>query len=187
MELYVFRHARAGGNRRHILNGSKKDVPLTLFGRKQARDLVKKIKVKPDIIISSPMKRAKQTAKYFSRKHNIKIEYMDLLKEHDLGDWTSKNAKKIKQLYPQNFFDYEDGTKTHFIKNVPNGESWKQTRKRAKRALEKIKEKYKKHKIVIAISHGILIMAMINLITGINPPKLWSYRLHNCEYVKFIL
>lgn len=185
-ELWIFRHGRAGGNRRHILNGSRKDVPLTSLGRRQALELTASWKIKPDVIVSSPMKRAKQTASYFARKYGLEVKYLDLLKEHDLGDWTGCSAVRLKKEFPKYFFDYEDGTKSHFLKKVPGGESWGDTKSRARKALAWIKKKYAGKKIV-AFAHGIMIIAMVNLIYGIEPPKLWSYRLHNCEYVKIEL
>ena len=185
-ELWIFRHARARGNRRHILNGSRKDVPLTSYGRRQAKELAKNWKIKPDVIISSPMRRAKQTAGYFGRKFGIEIEYLDLLKEHDLGDWTGCSALRMKKEFPDYFFDYEDGTKSHFLKKVPGGESWEDTKKRARLALTEIKRRYKGKKVV-AFAHGIFTIACVANITGITPPKLWAYRLKNCEYVKFLL
>jgi broad specificity phosphatase PhoE len=72
------------------------------------------------------------------------------------------------------------------LKKVPGGESWEQTRARGKKALEIIRRKYKGKK-VLAFAHGILIISMVNLMSGIKPPKLWNYRLKNCEYVKFVL
>jgi len=185
-EIYIFRHARAGGNSLHILNGSRRDVALTSFGRAQAKKLALGWKIKPEIIVSSPMKRAKQTAYYFAKKYGMEIEYLDLLKEHDLGDWTGRSASHLKHEFPEYFFSYEDGTKSHFLKKVPGGESWSDTKRRAKKALLEIKKKYAGKK-VLAFAHGIMIIAMVNLVSRIKPPKLWAYRLKNCEYVKFIL
>ncbi|MFH0927573.1 MAG: histidine phosphatase family protein [Candidatus Micrarchaeota archaeon] len=185
-ELYVFRHARAGGNSMHILNGSRRDVGLTSFGRRQARKLAAGWKIKPDVIVSSPMRRAKQTAYYFAKKYGKKIEFLDLLKEHDLGDWTGRSAAKLKHEFPDYFFDYEDGAKSHFLKKVPGGESWEQSRARAGKALEEICRRYRGKKVAV-FAHGIITIAMVNLVYGIKPPRLWNYRLKNCEYVKFLL
>ena len=185
-ELYIFRHARAGGNRWHVLNGSRRDVSITSYGRQQAKKMAEEWKIRPDAIVSSPMRRAKQTAGYFARKYGLGIEILDLLKEHDLGDWTGRSAARLKHEFPDYFFDYEDGTKSHFLKKVPGGESWEQSRGRAKKALEQLKKKYSGKKVCV-FAHGIMIIAMVNLVCGIKPPKLWSYRLHNCEYVKFEL
>jgi probable phosphoglycerate mutase len=187
MKVYVFRHARAGGNRRHILNGSRRDVSLTTHGRQQAQKIAQEFLFdeKPDLLLCSNMKRAYQTAYYFEKKFGLKAQRLQILNEHDLGDWTGKSAKKLKHEFAEYFFDYEDGTKSHFLKKVPNGESWEDTKKRAKSAITQIKHLSATKKCVVVICHGIMIMAMINLIAKIKPPKLWAYRLHNCDYVKF--
>jgi broad specificity phosphatase PhoE len=186
VELYIFRHGRAGGNKRQILNGSRKDVALTAFGREQAKHLANTWEIEPEIIISSPMKRARQTARYFEKKYCQRAHIMDILKEHDLGDWTGKSAVALKHKFPSYFFDYEDGEKSHFLKKVPGGESFEDIKKRAKKALAQIRKKYA-GKRVFVFAHGIIIIAMINLVAKIEPPELWDYRLKNCEYVKFLL
>ncbi|MFH1306179.1 MAG: histidine phosphatase family protein [Candidatus Micrarchaeota archaeon] len=186
LHIWLVRHARAGGNRLHILNGSRRDVPLTAKGRKDGARLAREWKFKPDVLLTSPMKRTFQTAKYFEEKFGMKARKFDLIKEHDLGDWTGKSAAKLKHKYPDYFFDYENGRKSHFLKKVPGGESWEDTKKRAGKAMREIKRKYKGKKVV-AISHGIFSVACINLIAKIKPPKLWNYRLKNCEWVEFVL
>lgn len=186
VELVIMRHARASGNRMHIMSGSRRDVALTSFGRAQARSLAKRWKEAPDVIITSPMKRARQTAYYFEKKFSKKAHKMDLLKEHDLGEWTGKSALKLKHEFPKYFFDYEDGGKSHFLVRVPGGESWEDIKKRAKKALQEIKKKYAGKK-VLAFSHGIFTIACIANVAGIKPPRLWNYRLKNCEWVKFVI
>ncbi|MFA5108154.1 MAG: histidine phosphatase family protein [Candidatus Micrarchaeia archaeon] len=185
-EVFIIRHARAGGNRSHILNGRRRDVGLTSKGVKDAKALAASWNEKPDVIVSSPMKRARRTAYYLAKKYNMKIEYLDLLAEHDLGDWTGHSALKLRSEFPSYFFDYENGQKSHFLKKVPGGENWAQITKRAKKALAVIGKKYAGKKVA-AFAHGILAIAMINEVAKIEPPKLWAYRLRNCEWVKFVL
>lgn len=184
VEMHVFRHARAGGNKRHILNGSRRDVELTSFGRRQAKHLAEHWETEPDAIICSPMKRARQTARYFEKKYRMKAHIVEMLKEHDLGDWTGGSALKLRRKFPSYFFDYEDGAKSHFLKKVPGGESFEQIKKRARKALLHIRKKYRGKKVLV-FAHGIMIIAMINILAKIEPPQLWNYRLKNCEHVKF--
>ena len=185
-EVFIIRHARASGNRYHILNGSRRDVGLTAKGVRDAKALAASWKEKPDVILSSPMKRARRTAHYLAKKYGMGIEFLDLLKEHDLGDWTGKSASRMRRECPSYFFDYENGQKSHFLIRVPGGESWEQIRKRARKALGLIRKKYAGKKVV-AFAHGIIAVAMINEVAKIEPPKLWAYRLKNCEWVKFVV
>jgi probable phosphoglycerate mutase len=183
LKILIFRHALASGNKKHILNGSKIDSRLTRKGRKQAKELVKKIKIKPDIIFSSPLKRAKQTAYYFIKKYKIKPVILDILKEQDFGDWSGLDATKVKKLYPKSFFSYANGEKSNFVINCPNGESYEQIKKRAKKFLDFLKENYK-NKTIFVFSHGVFIISIIELITKIKPPQVFNLHLKNAEWIE---
>ena len=183
--IYFIRHARAVGNKNHILNGNRLDVPLTKKGRKQAQELVKFIKQRPDVILSSPLKRARQTAYYFEKKYKLKAQIIKDLEEQDFGEWSGKDATKVKKIYPQNFFSYPNNEKSNFIISCPNGESYSSLKKRAKKVLDFIKKNFK-NKVVFAFCHGVLILAMIEIVTKIKPPRLLNLQLKNAQWVCFI-
>jgi broad specificity phosphatase PhoE len=180
--LCLVRHARASGNRAHIFNGSRRDVPLTALGRRQAKELAQKWKGKPDVILSSPMKRAKSTAAYLARKFNMPIIIVPQAHEHDLGKWTGLSAVEMSKRYPNYFFRKKDGRITHYLKKVPGGESWRGILKRARNFLLMVRKKYAGKKVVL-ISHGVFILACISIIKGIKPPKLWDLHVKNAQMV----
>ena len=183
--LFLIRHATAQGNRNHILNGNRIDAQLTKKGRKQAKQLVNLIKQKPDIILSSPLKRARQTAYYFEKKYSLKAQIIEDLQEQDFGEWSGLDADKLKKIYPKNFFSYPNKEKSNFLISCPGGESYSALKKRAKKVLDFIKKNFK-NKIVFAFSHGVLILAMIEIVTKIKPPKLLNLQLKNASWVCFI-
>lgn len=180
------RHADAGGNKKHILNGCRLDSSITSNGKKEA---ARKAWVYPhnhDAILVSPMKRARQTAAYFEKRLGLEAEVLDCLHEQDCGDWTGKSAALLKDKYPELFFDYSSGSKSHLFKSCPNGESWSELKKRSAKILKMLKKEYR-DKDVLVIAHGVLILSFIENITKLRPPRLFSYKLNNLEYVSFIL
>jgi phosphohistidine phosphatase len=96
MQLYFFRHGEADWPR---WTKPDDERPLTDFGKKEARQVakfLKYLKVKPDVIIASPLPRALQTAQVAAEELKTKLrqdealepgfgvgELRSLLKKHD--------------------------------------------------------------------------------------------------------
>lgn len=73
MQLYFLRHGEADWP-----NWTKSDDerPLTDFGKKEMRDVAKflaRLKVRPDLIVTSPLPRASQTAKIAAERLKAKL------------------------------------------------------------------------------------------------------------------
>jgi len=83
MKIWLLRH---GEKEQYI--GDVAQIKLTEKGRLQADLLGKRLQnERIDIIYSSTMTRAKQTADEINKYLNVRIEYRDALKEIDLGDF----------------------------------------------------------------------------------------------------
>ena len=101
MDLFIMRHGEAGKR----LSSDTKDFsrPLTLEGKREVTDVAKSLKylgVKFNFIITSPLKRAYQTASLvaMSFKSENKIEQWDELKpEGNRTDLHRKLSEKFKQ------------------------------------------------------------------------------------------
>src|ERR671919_225103 len=65
LELYILRHGEAVKNVRSGLSASDADRPLTISGKREIEEIsyfLKKLNIKFSLIVSSPLKRAHQTA-----------------------------------------------------------------------------------------------------------------------------
>lgn len=79
MQLYFFRHGEADWP-----DWTKPDDerPLTDFGKKEARQVARfldRLKVKPDLIVSSPLPRALQTAEAAAEQLKVKLRQDEAL------------------------------------------------------------------------------------------------------------
>ena len=73
--IYVVRHGQTDWNLEHKLQGSS-DIPLNKKGIEQAEEVAVKLSYEPiDLIICSPLLRAKQTAEVINRNRNIPISF----------------------------------------------------------------------------------------------------------------
>ncbi len=185
-QLWLVRHGRAGGNARHILNGTRRDTPLTQKGRAEARALGRGWKERPDIVFTSPLMRARQTAHYFEKRYGLAAIRLGLLSEQDCGDWSGHSMLKLVKEHPERFFPYEDGRRSHFLKTVPGGESWNDVLGRARRFLAWVRKAHPGKRILV-VSHGVFDIACASLLSGIEPPRLWECRLKNADWMRFEL
>lgn len=81
------------------------DIPLSEEGRKQARLLAKRLKhEKIDVVYSSPLSRAYETANIINQHHKKEIVVLEDLREMCLGELEGKTKEERLQTYP--WFDW---------------------------------------------------------------------------------
>jgi broad specificity phosphatase PhoE len=149
-KIILIRHGQDEDNHNKILNGHR-DTKLTDLGREQARVVAEKLKDdNVEIILTSPLKRAVETANIISSELEIlEVHTDELLKERDFGILTGKPlsdipklAKKVLPVNDVNYFIESDGA-----------ESFPNLYKRAQSFLDKVSREYS-GKVVVAVTHG---------------------------------
>ena len=161
MKLYFVRHGQTKYNISQVYQ--TENAELSELGIKQAKILAKRFsKIPIDIIYSSPMKRAKQTAKIINKSLKKKIIYSNFLKERRspsefLGKRTDSpeilKINKIRNLHENDpFWHYSDE------------EIFIEFKERVKKFFN-ILSKTKKENILV-VTHGGPIRMMIFLMMG---------------------
>lgn len=99
MDLYLFRHAEAGKR----LPARARDIErsLTAEGKEELEDVARslaRLKIKPDNIVSSPLKRSRETADIVAKalKERGKVEIWDELKPEGSKLELFKRLSKLK-------------------------------------------------------------------------------------------
>ena len=153
--LYIVRHGKTDWNIKGLAQG-RIDISLNEEGIESAKKLANELDInKIDICISSPLKRAKETAEILVKgKKNIIFD--ERLKERSLGDFEGKRIDFdiILKHWNYNLNDCECGI-----------ESIKDCLDRAKDFLNDIKIKYPNKRILI-VSHGGFMKALHYNIEG---------------------
>lgn len=153
LKIYLIRHGQDQDNANGILNG-RRDRPLTELGIKQANEIASKIKeagLKFDIIYSSPLQRAYQTAYIISDFLDIKEPVrLDALIERDQGMMTGQRVCDIEKLCTPNILKTD--TVTYFL-TADKAETWSQMKERGKNFLKDIGNKHKDGSILL-VTHG---------------------------------
>src|SRR3989338_1566659 len=98
MKLIFVRHGQTDFNKNKIVQGCEMDPPLNDTGIQQVEESAKSLPEGIDFIISSPLKRASQTAEILNRKLNKRIEFNDDMKELSYGSLAGKSWSEIEAI-----------------------------------------------------------------------------------------
>ncbi|MDP4086070.1 MAG: histidine phosphatase family protein [Bacillota bacterium] len=149
MVLLIIRHGQSEADLLGVHEG-RADFPLTELGHSQAKKMAKYVAehFPPRIILSSPLKRAKNTATILQDEIGceLKIE-LDLI-EFNNGVLAGLTKEEALLKYPLP----EGGRPPHIA--IQNGESELEFRFRAERIFHKIITEYQQFKRVAIVSHG---------------------------------
>ncbi|MBN2306984.1 class I tRNA ligase family protein [Candidatus Peregrinibacteria bacterium] len=152
--LTFVRHGETDYNKDNRWQGST-DNELNKTGIKQAEELAKKLKgQKFDLIVSSPMKRAKKTAEIINNTLNTEMVFEEGLREQSFGDWEGRLEKDMEKEYETDMDHLRKMT-------APNGESFDSVVKRVGRVLSK----YRGKKVLI-VGHGHVYFATLCYLKG---------------------
>lgn len=152
LELIVIRHGQSTADIEKRYEG-RADFELTDLGRAQAYKAAKWIyeKFNIDLIISSPLKRAAETAEIIGREIGKVVKYDDGLMEWNNGILQGLFIEEAEKKYPMP----KGGRK--YYERIEKGESAIEFRARAEAFLAKLIDKYNvegKDKRILIVSHG---------------------------------
>ncbi len=166
--FYLLRHGESEANLAGKAAGGGVDSLLTPKGESQARDLaevIHNLAVKPSMIFTSPMKRARRTAEIVNEGLNLPLTIEEHLEEHHVGEWEGQPWGII-------------GPKMIAGEIPPGGENYEQYAERVKRVLTPILEQqYETPPLIVA--HGGTFRAIGHLYS-------WEIRrVQNCQLHRF--
>ena len=156
MELLIVRHGQSEADLLGV-HEARTDFPLTKLGEQQAKSMAAYVAehLPPDVILTSPLLRAKSTAEMLQ-----KVVGCDLLLETDLMEFNngvlaglSREEASIKYPLPPK------GRPIHIP--IEQGESELDFRFRAEKIFHKIMLDYQSYNRVAIVSHGGLISQFI--------------------------
>ena len=138
------------------------DPELTEDGLAQAERVAAEVaKLKPEVLISSPLKRARQTADAIARTTGLDVIEDTDWYELSFGTWDGKSIEEVKAETPD---DYQAWLNSSSYR-PGGGESYDEARLRVDAALEKLLAKYPGKKVVV-VTHNGVIKSAANLVIG---------------------
>jgi len=145
MRILVARHGQTAWNAQNKVCG-RTDLPLTELGQAQAKELARKLEHEGlDLIIASPMLRARQTAQAVADLCGAEVMVDDRLIEQNYGIFEGVDRKDPGFL----------ANKRHFAYRYPGGESMMDVAYRTYSLLTEIKAKYPGKTVLLACHGGV--------------------------------
>lgn len=176
MKLYIARHGETTWNVEDKVSG-RTDVPLTEKGMEQARALAEWMSGLPiDVILASPLQRARRTAECVAEKHGLPVLTEERLIEQDYGIYEGVDRRT------QAFLD----NKRQFAFRYPQGESMMQVAARTYALIDELRWKYR-GKNVLLVCHGGVIRVMKTYFEDMSNDAFFHYNMYNCGYLEYEL
>jgi len=152
MNIYLLRHGETDWNRAERLQGHT-DILLNEKGRMQmehAGKVLHDLDIKMDLILSSPLSRARESARIVAdelgyKRENVLVEQGLIERCFGLGEGLTAEERKEK---------YPDGI-------LPEMESFEEAVGRARLTLGRIVDSYRGMESILLVSHGAILHALL--------------------------
>lgn len=171
MKIYLTRHGETEWNLMKKMHGHK-NANLTQKGVEEAKKLGKSLEdVEFDIIYSSPIERALDTAKYIRGNKDTEIVTEDSLKELNFGKWEGMFEEDCSENYPEQFNNL--WYKPEVFEPVEGGERLQDLMKRVEIWFnENIKNS--EYKNVLVVTHGVVNRAFYTVLKNNPIERFWE-------------
>lgn len=165
-QLYLLRHGQSEANAKKLIAGSQ-NSPLSELGRAQARLAAENIKrfFTIDLIVTSPMSRAKETAQIVASRLQFpadQIVTMPNLQERNLGSLEGLDYSQA----PHHNGNFEDA------ENAPGIEPIEVFHHRAAQALQQLAQLPAEH--ILVVTHNGIGRMMQTIASGDKPLSLYD-------------
>jgi broad specificity phosphatase PhoE len=171
--LVLWRHGETRWNVEGRFQGQS-DIPLDKTGEAQAERAARLLAaLRPDVIVSSDLRRATATAAPLARITGLAVTLDKDLRERHGGCWEGLTGTQIRERYPEEYVSW----------TPPDGESSPAVADRVAGALERITAGLPPGSLAVVVSHGAALRLGMSRLIGI-PEELWSAfgPLSNCSW-----
>ena len=172
LTLNFVRHAKTSMNKKNIFLGVKNNPSII-------KTKIKKISNSMhDLTITSELKRAQMSTKFFNSK---KIIHNKLINEINYGDADGMSFSNFKTKYPKIIKSWNNKIDIKF----PKGENTNDVRKRALSFLSILK-RFKEGKKILIISHGFFLKVIFCIILGVDTKKAYKINIEHLKVFQFL-
>lgn len=158
MRLILVRH----GQTRHNADGrvqGRADIPLSDVGQRQAAALAAVLAAEPiAAVVSSPLRRARDTAAAIAAAHGLAVLVEPELVEMDVGVMEGLSGAQMRSQYPDVLKRWLEPGGTAVP--LPGGESLAAVQERAWQAVSRLRERFPDG-TVVAVTHNFVIAGIV--------------------------
>ena len=181
MKLYFVRHGLTDSNVERRMMGMRVDEPLNEKGLQEAEHLAKKIDTDFELLYSSPLKRAYQTAEILARRLNLPVIVRQEISEIDAGCLSGMLWSEISDLTEKKLTLEVRRSIPEIDFSFYGGERIEDVRVRLKYFVDSIKKEVKGKKVLIVIHAGVLRVLYVIAAKAV-PEHLGNLSIHGLEF-----
>ena len=182
LEIILVRHGETAWNAGETFRG-KKDIPLNETGVNQAQLLGEYLRdEKIDVIYSSPLSRAVETAEAVAAHHDLAVDIVGNLVDMDFGEWEGLTVGEVKDRYEELYRDWLD---TPEQVKIPGGESLADVEQRVVPFLEDAVARLGEGTIVL-VSHRVVLKVLICNLLCLGNAAFFNVKLDNAAVTRFV-
>jgi broad specificity phosphatase PhoE/ribonuclease HI len=152
--LYLIRHGETPLTPFRKFSGvGPADPELTEEGHRQARLVAEEIaKLRPEVLITSPLNRAQQTAGYISEKSGLTPKVDSIWVEGNFGLWDGLTIYEVEEKFPK---EYKLWLSSASIA-PPGGESYDECMARARAGMESLVVDFPGKRVAVVTHNGMI-------------------------------
>lgn len=181
IDFYIFRHGQTEWNRLSKVQGQT-DIPLNSTGRDEALSLKKFFKKnRADLVYSSDLERAYETAKISFSGSNIEIIKTKELREVYCGEVEGMQREDVLKKFKQTFWSVQPQSGEALDFSYPGGESRREVRDRLVTFIRNIVKRTSTDSTIAISTHG---GALRSLLHSFLPEGMDPLPIPNCVVYK---
>ena len=176
--LFLIRHGTTEYNAADRLQG-RIDLSLNPLGRKEAQALGDFLADESlDLVISSPMQRARETARIAMGGRDVPLRLEESFVEIDIGAWEGREYAAVRSQDPDFFANW---LQDPYVR-IPGGESFVDVCERVKPGVEAL-WRAQAQRILIS-GHATVNRAILAVLMGIAPEAARRFRVRNASLAR---
>ena len=159
--FYIFRHGQSSYNLSGRTQGQTNDSVLTPLGREQAVLVGEKLRDKNiEIILCSPLQRARQTAKLANSALGVPVSEDARFTEVNVGEIEGMHYTEIQEKFGEKYRQWRSSDSRYENIRFAGGESKKEVRERVFAGLTDY-ALHSPHSVIAVSSHGIMLSQVL--------------------------
>ena len=164
--LHLARHGETEDNAQKVFQGQR-GSGLNARGRAQAARLASRVAPSIDVIVSSDLERARETAAIVAAAAKLEVVVDPALREVDVGAWTGLSHEAVADRFPEEWAAWRAGVDVA----RGGGETYRVLAERVRATLDRIARDHRGHRVLV-VSHGAALRSAVCSILGL--PALWT-------------